>query len=118
MVPSQPEEMQPSDRSAEFEQLLASQADARFVLRLFVTGLTQRSTQAINSIKDLCEQELSGRYELEIIDVTKRPDLAKDENIVAAPTLVRKLPLPLRRLIGDLSDRERVLAGLDVVLRQ
>ncbi len=107
-------EKQPADRSAEFERLLEQQQQARFVLRLYVTGLTNRSTQAISNVNDLCETELQGRYELEVIDVSKRPDLAKEENIIAAPTLVKKLPLPLRRLIGDLSDRERVLVGLDL----
>ncbi len=109
---------QPADKSAEFERLLEEEKHRRFVLRLYVTGLTKRSTQAINTVKDLCEQELQGRYELEIIDVSKRPDLAKEENIIAAPTLVKKLPLPLRRLIGDLSDKERVLMGLDLRPRQ
>jgi circadian clock protein KaiB len=105
---------EPSDKSAEFEGLLEGQAQACFVLRLYVTGLTVRSTQAIHSVKDLCEEQLKGRYELEIVDISKRPDLAKQENIIAAPTLVKKLPLPLRRLIGDLSDKERVLIGLDL----
>jgi circadian clock protein KaiB len=105
---------QPADKSAEYERLLEAEKHARFVLRLYVTGLTTRSTQAINTVKDLCEAELKGRYELEIIDVSKRPDLAKEENIIAAPTLVKKLPLPLRRLIGDLSDKDRVLIGLDL----
>ncbi len=105
---------QPADKSAEFERLLEEQQHARFVLRLYVTGLTRRSAQAINSVKDLCEEELQGRYELEVIDVSKQPGLAKEENIIAAPTLVKKLPLPLRRLIGDLSDWERVLIGLDL----
>jgi circadian clock protein KaiB len=116
LSPYEREEAEPSDSSAEFERLLESQNN-QFVMRLFVTGLTPRSTQAINSIKDLCEQERRGRYELEIIDVTKRPDLARDENIIAAPTLVRQLPLPLRRLIGDLSDRQSVLAGLDLRIK-
>ena len=113
-----PSEKQPANKSAEFERLLAEQTHARFVLRLYVTGLTNRSTQAIKTVKDLCEAELKGRYELEVIDVSKRPDLAKEENIIAAPTLVKELPLPLRRLIGDLSDKERVLVGLNLVPRQ
>jgi len=104
----------PADRSAEFDRLLETQKEVQFVLRLYVTGLTRRSAQAIHTVKDLCEEELKGRYELEVIDVSKRPDLAKEENIIAAPTLVKELPLPLRRLIGDLSDRERVLVGLDL----
>ena len=118
MSQEDPREKQPADKSAEFERLLEAEKHARFVLRLYVTGLTARSTQAINSVKDLCEAELKGRYELEIIDVSKRPDLAKEENIIAAPTLVKKLPLPLRRLIGDLSDKERVLLGLDLRPRE
>ncbi len=111
-------ERQPADKSAEFERLLEEAKHARFVLRLYVTGLTKRSTQALNAVKDLCEAELKGRYELEVIDVSKRPDLAKEENIIAAPTLVKRLPLPLRRLIGDLSDKERVLIGLDLRPRE
>jgi circadian clock protein KaiB len=103
-----------ADKSAEFERLLKEDQHAQFVLRLYVTGLTARSIQSINAVKDLCEAELKGRYELEVIDVSKRPDVAKEENIIAAPTLVRKLPVPLRRLIGDLSDKERVLIGLDL----
>jgi circadian clock protein KaiB len=105
---------QPCDKSQEFERLLDDQQHSQFVLRLYVTGLTTRSTQAINSIKDICEEELKGRYELEVIDLAKQPELAKDENIIAAPTLIKKLPLPLRRLIGDLSNKERVLLGLDL----
>ena len=93
--------------------MLDDQQHSQFVLRLYVTGLTTRSTQAIDSIKDICEEELKGRYELEVIDLAKQPELAKEDNIIAAPTLIKKLPLPLRRLIGDLSNRERVLLGLD-----
>ncbi len=111
-------EKQPADKSAEFERLLEEEQRARFVLRLYVTGLTTRSTRAINTVKDLCEAELKGRYDLEVIDVSKRPDLAKEENIIAAPTLVKRLPLPLRRLIGDLSDKERVLVGLNLRPRE
>ena len=105
---------QPADKSEEFERLLDDQQHSRFVLRLYVTGLTPRSTQAIDSIKNICEDELQGRYELDVIDLAKQPELAKGENIIAAPTLVKQLPLPLRRLIGDLSNRERVLLGLNL----
>lgn len=114
MSQDQPDGTPLTDKSAEFERLLDDQKRERFVLRLYVTGMTPRSTQAINTIKDLCEAELKDRYELEVIDLAKRPELAKDENIIVAPTLVKKLPLPLRRLIGDLSDRQRVLVGLDL----
>jgi circadian clock protein KaiB len=105
---------EPRDKSKEYERLLLEQKDARFELRLYVTGLTMRSMEAIDNIKNICEAELQGRYRLEVIDISKRPDLAKDAEILAAPTLIKVLPLPLRRLIGDLSDKERVLVGLDL----
>jgi len=87
----------------------------RYVLRLYVTGVTPNSVRAIENMKAICEQYLQGRYDLEIVDVYKQPALAKSEQILAAPTLVKKLPLPLRRLVGDLSAKERVLLGLDLV---
>ncbi|MDZ4805786.1 MAG: circadian clock KaiB family protein [Candidatus Eisenbacteria bacterium] len=89
-------------------------AQDRYILRLYVTGMTPRSTQAFAAIKAVCEEHLHGRYDLEVIDIYQHPQLAKDEQIVAVPTLVKKLPAPLRRLIGDLSDMERVLFGLDL----
>ena len=76
--------------------------------------MTPRSTDAIARIKAICEQHLAGSYELEVIDIYQQPALAKGEQIVAAPTLIRRLPLPLRRLVGDLSNKERVLLGLDL----
>jgi len=85
-----------------------------FVLRLYVTGLTVRSERAIASIKDVCEQHLAGRYDLQIVDVSREPEAASREQIIAAPTLVKREPLPLRRLVGDMSDRPRVLAGLGI----
>lgn len=84
----------------------------RYVLRLYVTGLTQRSTRAVETVRTICETHLHGRYELEVIDIYQQPALARDEQIVAAPTLIKTLPLPLRRIIGDLSNSERVLVGL------
>lgn len=84
----------------------------RYVLRLFVSGMTPRSAQALATIKSICDEHLAGRYELEVIDIYRRPDLASDDQIIAVPTLVKMLPEPLRRYIGDLSDRERVLIGL------
>ena len=94
----------------------AAQAEAAptCVLRLYVTGMTPRSRRAIENIKNICEEYLKGTYDLEVIDIYQRPYLAKDEQIVAAPTLIRKLPSPLRRFIGDLSNKERVLLGLDL----
>lgn len=83
-------------------------------LRLYITGTTARSERAIASLRSICENELKGMYEMEIIDVLEHPQLAEDEKILATPTLVKRLPPPLRRLIGDLSDVEKVILGLDV----
>jgi circadian clock protein KaiB len=83
-----------------------------FVLRLYVTGMTPRSTRAISAVRSLCEERLQGRYDLEIIDVYQQPTRIRDEQIVATPTLVKKGPEPERRLIGDMSDRVRLLFGL------
>jgi circadian clock protein KaiB len=85
-----------------------------FVLRLYVTGTTARSTRAIANLRELCEQHLPERYDLQVVDVYQQPELAAREQLVAVPTLIRQLPLPLRRLVGDLSNRQRVLAGLDL----
>jgi circadian clock protein KaiB len=85
-----------------------------YVLRLYVTGATPRSTRAITNIRKICEEHLEGRYELEIVDIAQHPTLAEGEQIIAAPTLIKKLPLPLRRFIGDMSQTERILLGLDL----
>lgn len=84
------------------------------VLRLYVTGMTPRSSRAVATIKSICQEHLEGRYRLEVIDLYRHPTLAREEQIVATPTLVKKLPLPLRRFIGDLSDKERILVGLEL----
>ena len=89
-------------------------AEARYVLRLYVAGMTPRSRRAIGNVRAICDEHLEGRYDLEVIDVYQQPTLAKGEQIVAAPTLIKRLPLPLRRVIGDLSSTERVLVGLDL----
>jgi circadian clock protein KaiB len=86
----------------------------RYVLRLFVTGTTSRSQRAIANMRKICEQELAGEYDLEIIDIYEKPEATKELQVVATPTLVKVLPEPLRRIIGDLSDREKVLAGLNL----
>jgi circadian clock protein KaiB len=88
--------------------------EVRYVLKLYVTGMTPRAQDAIRNLRKICEEELEGRYELEVIDIYQQPELAKKEQIVAAPTLIRKLPLPLRKMVGDMSNRERVIAGLEV----
>jgi circadian clock protein KaiB len=99
-----------------FDDVLASATtdNERYVLRLYVTGMTVRSAEAIRTLKELCTKYLQGRYDLEVIDIYQHPTLARDEQIVAAPTLVKKLPLPFRRLIGNLSDTERILVGLNL----
>jgi circadian clock protein KaiB len=86
----------------------------RYVLRLYVTGLTPRSICAVNNLRAICNEYLEGRYDLEVVDIYQQPLLARGEQIIAAPTLVRQFPLPVRRIIGDLSNRERVLLGLDL----
>lgn len=86
----------------------------KYLLRLFVTGMTPRSTRAVENVRSVCESHLQGRYELEVVDIYQQPALAKDEQIIAAPTLIKKLPLPVRRVIGDLSNTEKVLLGLDI----
>ncbi len=90
---------------------------SKFSLRLYVAGRTPRTEQAISTIRQICEQELAGAYDFTVIDVLERPQLAENEKILATPTLVKELPPPLRRVVGDLSDRERVLIGLDLALR-
>ncbi len=103
------------DSTAEFERLLQKpKRSESYVLRLYVTGMTARSTQAILNIKAICEEHLKGRYTLEVVDVYQQPTLAKGEQIIAAPTLIRYLPLPLRRFIGDMSRTEKILLGLDL----
>jgi circadian clock protein KaiB len=84
------------------------------MLRLYVTGSSPRAETAVANLRRICEQELRGQYELQIIDVLKEPQLAEDEKILATPTLIKQLPPPLRRVIGDLSDTGKVLLGLEV----
>jgi circadian clock protein KaiB len=89
-------------------------AVSSYLLRLYVTGKTPRAEMAIANLRRICDEELRGQYELQIIDVLEHPQLAEDEKILATPTLIKRLPPPLRRVIGDLSDKEKVLLGLDV----
>jgi circadian clock protein KaiB len=98
----------------EFAKAVALRDRAKYVLRLYVTGMTPKSTRAISNVQALCEKYLKGYYELEVIDIYQQPKLAKGEQIIATPTLIKKLPLPLRKLIGDMSDTERFLVGIDL----
>jgi len=100
---------------AAFEHAPGSVDTHRYVLRLYVTGKTPRSTQAVENVRAICDEYLEGRYDLEVIDIYQQPTLLAGEQIVAAPTLVKKHPLPMRRLVGDMSNRRRVLLGLDLV---
>lgn len=89
----------------------------KHILRLYITGKTARSERAIDNLRRICHEELQDQYEMEIVDVLENPQLAEDEKILATPTLVKRLPPPLRRLIGDLSDTEKVVLGLDIQAR-
>ena len=109
------DELETTSSTDEFERLAAAAEENPHVLRLYVSGMTPRSTEAINNLKAICEEHLKGQYQLEVIDVYKNPELTGADQIVATPTLVKKLPLPLRHLVGTLSDEERVLIGLDLI---
>lgn len=101
-----------------FEKTLAGQKDKFYILRLYIAGSTPKSKKAVENVKRFCEEHLAEQCTLEIIDIYQQPVLAKGEQIIAAPTLVKKLPLPLRKLIDDLSDTEKILVGLDLKPRK
>lgn len=103
-----------ANSAKEFEAAIRKVGTEQYLLKLYITGMTPRSTQAIVNIKKICEEHLKGRYELEVIDIYQNPVLAKGAQIIAAPTLIKKLPLPLRKFIGDMSDTERILVGLEL----
>jgi circadian clock protein KaiB len=92
----------------------AARAGARYVLHLYVAGMTPRSTRAISNIRKICEEFLHGRYDLEVVDLARFPALAAGAQIIAAPSLIKMLPLPMRRFVGDMSQTERILLGLDI----
>jgi circadian clock protein KaiB len=102
------------DSRAAFEEALAKNGDNEYVLRLYVAGMGPKSIQAIDNIKRLCEEYMPGKYQLEVIDIYQNPVFAKNGQIVAAPTLIKELPPPLRKLIGSMADTERVLVGMDL----
>jgi circadian clock protein KaiB len=102
------------DQTGDLEKAARASAGAKYVLKLYVAGITPRSKNAIQSVTELCEKYLKDRYELEIIDIYQQPTLAAGEQIIAAPTLIKKLPLPLRRLIGNMASEEKMLVGLDL----
>jgi circadian clock protein KaiB len=100
--------------SAAFEEALSKSASEIYVLRLYITGSTPKSANPIANIKKICEEHLQGHYDLEVIDIYQHPSLAIGEQIVGVPTLIKKLPLPLRKLIGDMSNAEHILWCLDI----
>ena len=103
------------DETAAFEAAAkAVPTTETYVLRLYVAGINPRSSAAIRNVTAICEEYLKGRYELEIVDIYQQPTLAEGEQIIAAPTLIKKLPQPLRRFIGDMANKERMLVGLDL----
>jgi circadian clock protein KaiB len=105
----------PASQTAVFEELLkTAQAISHYQLRLYITGTTERSSQAIANIRSLCEEFLKGHYDLEVIDIYQQPIEAGKQQIIAAPTLVKQLPIPPKRLIGNLADRDKVLVGLNL----
>jgi circadian clock protein KaiB len=104
-----------NNSAEEFQQAIEKNAREVYILRLYVTGMTTRSRDAINHVRRICEENLKGRYELEIIDIYQNPEYTRNEDIIAAPTLVKKLPLPLRRFIGDMSNEERIVFGLNII---
>jgi circadian clock protein KaiB len=106
---------QPSDSSSRFERLLnRTSAIGHYSLRLYITGTSERSNRAVAAIRSLCEELLPGKYDLEVVDIYQQPVKAMDAQIIAAPTLVKMLPKPLKRFIGNLSDRKKVVSGLDL----
>jgi circadian clock protein KaiB len=105
----------PKNSAEDFERAAArGDDDATYVLQLFVAGATPQSSRALTNLKEICEMHLRGRYQLEVVDVYQHPAMAKEGRVIAIPTLLKKLPAPLRRLVGDLSDEERVLVGLSL----
>ncbi|MBZ5532908.1 MAG: circadian clock KaiB family protein [Acidobacteriia bacterium] len=104
--------------AAKLERAGSQAFHPKYVLRLYVSGSTAKSARAVENIKRICEERLPNRYELEVIDIYQQPQLARGEQIVVAPTLIKRLPPPLRRLIGDMSDQEQVLMGLALKKRE
>jgi circadian clock protein KaiB len=103
------------DDAKAFEESLSAEPAKHYRLRLYVAGITPRSARAIQNIRAICEANLPGRYDLEVIDIYQHPEQIKAEQIVVIPTLVKEQPLPARKMIGDLSNKEQVLIGLDIV---
>ena len=104
----------PKSSTAAFEAVSDRLGRERYVLHLYIAGTTPSSSRSVETLRAICDEHLQGRYELEVVDVFQQPVLAKDEQIIAVPTLIKKLPAPLRRIVGDLSNEQRVLVGLNL----
>jgi circadian clock protein KaiB len=102
--------------TAKRQKKAAKPGRARYKLRLYITGQTPRSLQSVENLRALCDRYLPNQFDLEIVDIYQQPAMAKEGQIIAAPTLIKSMPLPLRRLVGDFSDRERVILGLDLAV--
>ena len=98
-----------------FERALGTPSGDRYIFQLFVTGTTPRSMRAIQNLRKMCDTHLEGRYEMKVVDIYQHPEQARSDQILVTPTLIKSMPLPIRRLIGDLSNTERVLISLDIV---
>jgi circadian clock protein KaiB len=109
------EKYDPKASTEEFEEALQGLESKRFLLRLYISGQTSKSLRAIENIERICQEHLQGRFELEIIDLKEHPERAEQEQILAAPTLIKQLPPPLRKFIGDMTDTEQVLLGLNIL---
>lgn len=103
------------DSNVQYESLLNENKDSHYLLKLYVSGNSPQSIRAILNIKKICEEKLKGKYILEVIDLYQKPEYAKEADLVAVPTLIKKLPLPLRRVIGDMSNSDKVILGLDLL---
>ena len=97
-----------------FEEAIDNVVKAKYVLKLYITGMTPRSQEALRKLKKVCHEYLGNNYELEVIDIYQQPTLAKGDQIIAVPTLIKKLPLPFRRMIGDFSQESQIIFGLDL----
>ncbi len=111
---SQDGNVSPRTSTAAFVSTLGKRPPAQYQLRLYIAGASPRSSRAIANVRRICEEHLAGRYDLEVVDLYQHPVLSRGEQIVAVPTLIKRLPAPLRKFIGDMSDTDRILVGLDL----
>ena len=107
--------IKPKSSTKKFEKAAAGKGGKTYILRLYVAGTTSQSNKAITNLKRICEEHLADRYDLEVIDIYRKPALLEGEQVIATPTLIKKLPLPMRKFIGDLANTEKILLGLDLL---